>query len=363
MNAFKELSSLPVSLTNSIQGVTTDGTYWYVTDTAKLYKINSLGSIVASRTISSDGTTSHIGDLTYDNSKLYVASGNYPTNTLAYVMEYDLSLNYITEYQTSNSKGAGAVTYDSDSGHFFVSHYFDEVKEFDTSWNLVDTYPVPTGLLSGSFNWDGIALIDGQVYLNPHSSMYPELIARFNFDSGDLVFDKWIMRPFECTQGMHWDSANELMYIARRGTNNEITTTKGVTIMDAGYAYDGNTVQTSSTSYVENSANGFTASIDVEDGDLIEITLTGIFKVTANNVRAYPHTADANTVAMTEVSNGPTIRTNYTATDGQTHSTSKVFRADEAGTAQFSMQWKMQTSGTANCITRILIAKKIGTET
>lgn len=356
MNCFLAQSTTSVTLTNSMQGVCSDGTYYYVTDTFKLYKFNSVGTLISSRVISSDGTLGRIGAPFYKDGTLYVITDDYPTKFAGYVMEYNPStLAYITEHQTASGKTSAAL--DFYNGSWWVTNYNNEVKEFDTSWNLLNTYAIPN-VLSGVYNYDGIAWIDGDLWLNPHNDMLPEAIARFTFDGTDFTFASWVIRPEYCDQSLVWDGTNALL--ANR-TNSQIVVAKGVTMANIGYAYDGSAITTTSTTYVRDETDGFIASIDVVDGDVIEVELNGNFKVSANGVRAYPDPASTNTVSLTEINNAATARTQVTSSEGSTHSSTKLFLANANGVAKFSMMWKMTAAGTATCNTRTIIAKKVGT--
>ena len=130
----------------SSQGVTTDGTYIYVSSSSEIYKYFKNGTLISSVSNPDGG---HWGDLCYANGKLYIAwcenASEIPTISGVYV--YNASnLAFIQKYNITANAGAGTITYNPTNNHFYVGEacpgytYYDHFREYDENFTLIASY-------------------------------------------------------------------------------------------------------------------------------------------------------------------------------------------------------------------------------
>ncbi len=131
------------------QGIATDGTYVYTTDTNLLSKYTKSGTFVDSRDTSSDGSEAGWtnGDLTYYNGNLYVAVDNYPTLSpmKGALLEYDASdLSYIAERAKEVWSGWYYTSVSFHDGSFWVTNGAlttdSAIASISTSWAFEAEY-------------------------------------------------------------------------------------------------------------------------------------------------------------------------------------------------------------------------------
>ncbi|RLI85618.1 MAG: hypothetical protein DRP01_05810, partial [Archaeoglobales archaeon] len=164
------------------QGITTDGTYVYTTDSSNLYKYQKDGTLVTSRDTSGDGSYGdHNGDLCYHNGKLYICTCNFPdTPKTAAIAVYNASdLSYIGEQVLSNPPdwGAGISYHD---GKFWV--IFDnpnnkviwKMTQTDTTTFTKDAeYSLTYAITSGDHGYQGCDWKDDYLFCNIHDGSSP----------------------------------------------------------------------------------------------------------------------------------------------------------------------------------------------
>ena len=126
------------------QGITTDGTYLYITDAAKLYKYTIAGVYVGE----SDTETLHMGGLCYHDGLLYVAQSECLTTPSVnqFITVFNTDLEKINSVDVSEYFPicCGAIcNYD---GHFYMAESFwdsenyDRIVEFDENLNFVELH-------------------------------------------------------------------------------------------------------------------------------------------------------------------------------------------------------------------------------
>lgn len=366
-NAFRETSNFTTGASSS-QGAAFDGTNYFVSDNSNLYKYSSAGSLVTSHDTSSDGTYGdHLGGLCApEGDYIYAVGDNYNTTPKAgMIMKYNKSdLTFVEEFAVTPLQWTSDIAF-HDGKFWVINNNETKIFEYDDEFTLVKTHTLDYAL-SGTHWWNGITWRGNSVYLNPHEQTHPQDVVQFFYNGESFQYVGNLTRPYECSQGFDWDDANNRMVFAKRAYSgsdavvitqmeSEASHTKRV-----GYSHDLTTPTTTSTSYVENTT--ITTSIYARKGDLIKIELVGIFKVSASSCRVYPNEASANTTTVTEVNNGPTIRTQVTNGEGITLGTFKIYRADEDGIVVFTIYWRLMAAGTLTLTNGTMLAQIVGRE-
>lgn len=212
-----------VTVTNAIQGVSFDGTHYYVTTKSHLYKYDSGGSLVASRANSGDGNThKYLGDSVVVGGTLFVASANFDTGPpfTAYVVEFDTSdLSYITEHQVSTDDRCDTVTYHD--GEFWMPMYDKTIRRYDASWNFVAEYDMPIGAWevdpsANGIGFDGATWVGTYMVLNPHEGIYPDCAYVLYWDGASFNRIAQADRPLFCTQGIDYNATTGQIIAAER---------------------------------------------------------------------------------------------------------------------------------------------------
>lgn len=354
----RELNSIAAGGSEA-QGVVFDGTNYFYTDGTTLYKYNSSGTLVTSRNVSTDGTAHHIGDLCVGHDgKLRIATNNYPTTPkVGYIRSYDPSnLNYISEVAVTADHATGI---DYSGGSYWVIYNF-VVEERDTSFNLLNSYSPDTQITGTGEGWQGGVWVDSKLYLNVHENNYPDVVQVLD---SSLNFVEQVNRPAYCSQGLAYYGGNFYLALRNSGANKIVT---ALLLPDdhrteriATTSYSG-TNSTTSTSYVEQ--GNAQVSIFARKGDMIKVEMDAVFKVSTSSLRAYVDVAQNSAATQaTDITTEPSIRCASTASDLDSKSFTRIFRADEEGIFTFSMYWKMLTSGTATANNRSMTAQVVGT--
>lgn len=143
---------------DNAQGVTNDGTYWYITDEEKLYKYDikqSISSNIYMKRIGLPFGCGHFGDLSYYDGYLYVAVSECPENygrpgglkySKARIFVYDQNLNLVKQanLRTANGRNrrdVGWVAVNPTNGYLYTS---------DSNSTRMQVY-ARTGWSSGAF--------------------------------------------------------------------------------------------------------------------------------------------------------------------------------------------------------------------
>jgi len=142
------------------QGVCTDGTYLYVSETERLGKWTKAGTrLYDVDPFNGDSDLDHCGDICYYNGYVYASCSNYFTNpdvddsTLRYVYKYDASdLSYVTRYNMSTEgqsgiaegiEASGIGYWNSTVDSAFVGFWLITYEEINCSiyhYNIAFTY-------------------------------------------------------------------------------------------------------------------------------------------------------------------------------------------------------------------------------
>lgn len=219
------LLGFDVTLDGYIQGVTSDGSNYYVTTSTHIYKYDNSGTLLLSRDNSGDANThKYLGDLVYVNGYLYTASSNFGTAGpyTSYAVVFDASdLNYVEEHQYSSDDRGDSVTYYNK--HFWMPMYNKTVEQYDSDWNFVkshsmniDEFTYEPGTYGNGF--DGATWISNNLVLNVHEGVYPNSMYILNFDGSNFGEVSQSNRPTYCTQGIHYDETLNKIVSAERST-------------------------------------------------------------------------------------------------------------------------------------------------
>lgn len=363
MKQLLEQSSID-TVASSSQGVCFDGTYYYVTDSDKIYKYDTSGNKVAERDCTSDGVVHHLGQPFVLSGVLYIVAGNYPTSDKGYVKEYNPSdLSYDTETQLYSDRGVGCLTHD---GSNFWTSSSGQIDKWESGWNNPTTYTPDFSLsdLDSSHSWNGITFKDGYLYANPHDGVYPPMLQKFEVDNTneELHLVEHLIKPKWCTQGLDVDGYNFIF--VRRGQS-EVS--DGVVIAKLEphdhrenilrYNQDNIPRSTGSTGYTENT--NLKTKIYARKGDVIEVYLQGLFRVSNNSLRAYVQVSGSSDKDADILYPARTIRTKKTGSEGYSGTQIRHFRAKENGVITFAMFWKQNASGQTAYVEDLSISAKI----
>lgn len=233
---FEYVSSFDAS---AYQGICSDGTYIYVTDSTTLYKYTKAGVTVTSRDISGDDATyTHNGDICYYDGYIYVARSDYPTSpshgSILKILASDLSKDSIIA--TNNNHCAGTVCRKSD-GTFWITGYDDlsniTIKKYSSGWVYQDAYSL--GTLDGIIGFDGIEWIGGYLFANIHEGLADgEFCDKFSFNETTFTKVQRIHHTINtkvCSQGISLDpTENNVLWWAARGDSNKVYKTNVVAV-------------------------------------------------------------------------------------------------------------------------------------
>jgi len=212
-NITNEFSASEVG--TSQQGVTTDGTYIYVTGNTNIFKYDMNGNYQGE----SAAISWHFGDLVYHDGYLYAAVSECPssgTSTNHWIYKYDTNLNKVAEYDISSEFDVcpGAITYYNN--HFYVaasywdSDHYDKIVKYDTSFNYVET--IITNVKS-NYGIQGIEYLPSLnlFQINSHGAEFYRI--NTNFDNSSIV--KYTA-PFDL-QGIAYLNSTTMLYNNRAG--------------------------------------------------------------------------------------------------------------------------------------------------
>src|SRR3989344_5672823 len=178
------------------QGVATDGTFVYISDTTKIYKYTLGGVLVTSSTAIAD----HFGGIDYYDGHIYAATSECPssgTSVRQYVYKYDTDLQKVAEFDISADFTicAGAIAY-HDNNFYVAESYFDsanddKIVKYDTSFNTVATYTLNHKCVLGI---QGIEYIDSldKFRILCHSTEYLDVDTSFtngSIQTGTATFN------------------------------------------------------------------------------------------------------------------------------------------------------------------------------
>lgn len=354
------------TIASSSQGVAWDGTYYYVIDNTNIYKYDTSGTLISQHSTSSDGTYgTHIGDAFYRDGTLYVTASNYPgVPRYGTVMRYNPdTLAFISETNLAAGTYDSAIVYGK-GWWWTASDANKDIHRYDENFVLQETTSLPEPDMTGAaHSWNGMAWVGDMLYLNPHADVYPQTMSGYHYDGQSFSYVGEFMRPRDCTQGMFWNEATQRLVFALRassGSDGVIETKLESTTYwnQVTYYYYPSQITTSSTAYIED--GNLSCNINVRIGDIIQVTMEGIFWNTgAGNIRAYVDPTPDTAGRVTLMKDAHSIRSQNTNTDGTSDTTIKLYRADANGYVTFVRWWKT-SSGTANVSNASITCRIIG---
>lgn len=362
---FIEKSRFNAAGTNA-QGLAFDGTYFYQNNSTTLRKYDMSGDLIATRDCSSDGSThTIIGSPVVVGGVIYVPTNNYTTDTpkTSFVLEYNASdLSYRNvEHNLGTSEWITAIGHDG-SNFWVITDPENSVWRFDAGFTNKAVVPCNFQHYGGTRGIQGLAWVEGDLFVNLHEGSSPRTVQRFAYDSGELRLKACYTRPLYCTQGMVW--ANERMYFGTRGYGEPDAIVETELLPYDGrfetviYATDGGARTTSETDYVEQT--DLSVTVAARKGDLIKVDMQGLFKVSANSLRAGIGLASDSLNQAIEAVIAPTLRSQCTNAEMETKSLRRLFVASEDGEFKFNMYWRQNVGGTATCLDRSMTAQVVG---
>lgn len=169
-------------------GVTSDGSFYYVTDTiAQVVQIYALdGTHVTSFSVAA--YTSFPEGITYcpNNGHLYVVNGSGGN----IVMEYTTSGSLVTTYPVFGSSQDGIAWDPLRQCFWLYDSGTDTVRQYDTTFNQIDSFPGTAN--AGFANGEGLAVIGNSLYVVATGS---DRIVEFDITYAYGLFDMCIQRP------------------------------------------------------------------------------------------------------------------------------------------------------------------------
>ena len=229
------------------QGVATDGTYIYTTNSTMISKYQKDGTFISSHDCSGDGTYDTLGDLFYYDGALYVAahSGGSPWHGKA--MSYDTDLSYNGEFSlTDITNPTGAPTNIAyGNGSFWVVEGWEgtveaeiEIQRYDLSWVFLENWTIANfEMESGPYGYQGFDSIDENFLIAvPHEGVPPDKIDFYYFNGSAFSQYTRIDRPewtgddssiYEACQGVAVEIDGDITYIWFASRNNTGITQHG----------------------------------------------------------------------------------------------------------------------------------------
>lgn len=208
------------------QGVATDGTHVWFSNSSTIYKYTTAGSLVTSRNVMSDAPTgkTQINGMLIHDGILYVSAAENSTPRKAYIVKYDPdTLAYIGHGQITGDWFSEGIT-ERDGFLWVCFHANKEVAQIDmTTFAVVATYSLsfPITGSSGGFGagtgYDGIAWVGDYLFCNIHEIYDQKYLDVYAWNGAG--FDEVIRqrRPTSsCSQGIAYDAANNIMWFAER---------------------------------------------------------------------------------------------------------------------------------------------------
>ena len=368
----EEVSNIPTA-SLSAQGVTFDGTYYYFSENTKLYKYAADGTLVTSRTVTSDGTSvGQIAGVNVANGIVYAACSQYPSTPYrGAVKEYnasDLSYRNIEHVLEANLVMEGVYW---DGTKFWTCTNENIVRTWDPTFTTSTTYTpdFTTSPAAQSHGWQGIVYKDGHVYLNTHEKAIPNTVQKFRVEGTNLKLVAQYKRPKYCSQDFDINGDTFIMakrsYVGTTGISDAIVLAKLVPLdyRESVLALGNDPTERGYSGASYGHQTDLTVAINAKKDDIIRVHMEGNFRVSGGSVRAYIQPTASNTLPLTQLDSARTMRTNTTHTEGTTLTQDAYFVANETGRASFDMVWRQVATGTCYVQDRMMTAQVIGKDT
>ena len=232
---------------NAHQGVATDGTYIYTTNSTMISKYQKDGTFISSHDCNGDGTYDTLGDLFYYDGSLYVGAhtGGSPWHGKA--MSYDTDLSYNGEFSlTDITNPTGAPTNIAyGNGSFWVVEGWEgtveeeiEIQRYDLSWVFQENWTIDTHeMVSGPYGYQGFDWIDeNYIIAVSHEGVSPEKVDFYYFDGSEFSpatrldrpeWTGWDSSTYEACQGVAVEIDGDTTYIWFASRNNTAVTQAG----------------------------------------------------------------------------------------------------------------------------------------
>lgn len=170
-------TSYTTSGTNDAQGITTDGTSIWYSNSTTLFKYSKTGVLDTSRSVTGDNPTSktQINGLAIRDGRLFVSAAENSSPRKSWVVEYNpATLAYVQHWQiTGDWFSEGLAWY---GGYWWVIfHAHKVVARCDAHFNVIDTFNLSfsitgsSGGYGGTQGYDGIAWFGRYLFVNVHT--------------------------------------------------------------------------------------------------------------------------------------------------------------------------------------------------
>jgi len=194
--------------TEAHQGVASDGTYLYTSNSTALMKWSLDGtSLITSNTdANNDGTDCiQINNIYIKDGRIY--AGAFAYGYVSYIKVFEASdLSYIEEHAVGTGADYATEGTAFHDNYWWVIYNEPIIRKYDSSWNYVAEYPLSyaDGAYQGIF-WD-----NDELYVNNHDtsggSSNPPFIDHYHWTGTGFTAIERLLRPTpECSQGVTRD--------------------------------------------------------------------------------------------------------------------------------------------------------------
>ena len=258
------------------QGYTTDGTYHYTIHTDAFYKRNNdaTWSVAASNTDPFNGLTgyNHLGDGTYYNGKLYIASETYTYPGANHQSVFIFNATTLAREQvidlSATALEVSSVAISPDLNIMFVADY---------DHGLINKYDLTTYAYLGQINpspavanIQGVAFKNGLLYLSANTGLYT---MELNGSSTQMATPGFAWPVGGAPEGIDYNS-NQLRILfdgALGGSNSFVYSFNPLTIPSITATKSGNVLIGATSSIAKLSVSDITSATNTPYGSVLEI--------------------------------------------------------------------------------------------
>lgn len=197
------------------QGVTWDGTYYYVTDNNFCRKYDSSWNLVLANndlftTAGSPAGVNHAGDPCAHNGYIYIPFEEYPNSPYdnQHVLQLDADdLTFVALHNVSaQMHEIASITYNPVTGTFFTAEYTNgNIHEYDTSWNYIGQFTMSEALPI----MQGITYLNGKFFCTVDASG----IWQVDAVTGDVEGIVWAYEGGDFLEGINAKGSNLIFLI------------------------------------------------------------------------------------------------------------------------------------------------------
>jgi Concanavalin A-like lectin/glucanases superfamily/Glutamine cyclotransferase len=220
-------SRFTASGANDAQGVATDGTHVWFSNSTTLYKYTTAGSLVISRVVTGDNPTdkAQINGVCYRGGKLYVSAAKFVGGVgTSWIVEYDPdTLTYLTHRQlVGDHFSEGIAWYNGDWWVVFHANMY--VRRYDANWVQRGSYALGFSITgsSGGYGagtgYDGITWFGDYLLCNVHEIYDQKVLDVYAWNGSGLDQVARLVRPTAAaTQGIAIDPSDPtVLWFAER---------------------------------------------------------------------------------------------------------------------------------------------------